>query len=98
VKTHILWDVRLYGPGKVNRRFGVTPPLNAGSEREPRKQQSANRFIVLPARLVYFYTPKMDVIFSSKKPIGFWQTTRSYLPEDTAPLLTMIFLVHESIF
>jgi hypothetical protein len=70
----VFWDIRLFSPLKVNRRFGGTYHLHLQGHSLP----PALTLVSWSA-----YSPlKMEAIYSSEMSVDFQRTTHHYIPED----------------
>jgi hypothetical protein len=85
-RSSVLQDTTLCSPLKVNRHFRGTCRLRLQGWRitQARNQHEAEiaTCFTLVSCLAYFLTLKMEAVCSTKKLVGFAQTTQCYIPED----------------
>jgi hypothetical protein len=91
IKNSIFWNIKLYIPLNVNRRFGVICRIhlqvrNMSQLRLSGKQVSRRALLAtnfkLDSSLVYSVTLNMDATRSSEKSVDFQRATWCYIPED----------------
>lgn len=71
------WDITLFGPLKVNRRFGEHIVSNSG----PKNKLCMQLAFTLASCSVYSSTLNIEAIYSSETSINFERTIPPYIPE-----------------